>query len=733
MASESSFETQALSPQQALSLAVEKHNAGQLAEAETLYRQTLKVQPDNADALHLLGVLADQSGNPVLAEELITKAIALRPDFADALSNLGNVLKKLGKAEDAVDMFQKALGIQPQFPMAHSNLGNALMELGRYGEAVESHQKALDLQPAFPMALNNMGSALAKLERWEDAAGALEKALELQPDYAEALSNLGNVLAKLGRLEDAVTSHQKAISINPGNARAHNNLGSALLDLNQLDDAENCFNKAIALDQGFADAYDNLGFVFSMHGRFGEAMANHQKALSLKPESADAHANLGNTLSCLGRLDEAMDSYNKALAIQPDHVWAGRNLLYVILNKPGLTPKALFSEHVRFVEIHTRDIVKPVEDLANDPAPERRIRVGYLSSDFRDHPVGNNIYPLLSSHDRTNFEVFCYANVLKPDEMTERFRSTADHWRSVLGKSDSEVAGMVRADEIDVLVCLAGRFDKNRPLVCAHRAAPVQVSMFDGATSGLKEMDYWLTDGFLHPDGTQEIFTEELYRLPVLYQWPPIADAPAVKALPAEQAGTVTFGAFNNPKKISEEVIRLWADVLKAVPGSRLQLKFKNWYGQAPLCDCVTEWFAAGGIGQDRLGFAADLETLDEHLERYGGVDIALDTFPFNGATTTFQSLWMGVPVVSLAGGSFISRMSGSILHQVGLGDLAVDTPEAFVTTARDLAGDLARLKSLRAGLRERMRTSPLCNAPAYTGSVEAAIRDMWRTWCAGQ
>ena len=391
----------------------------------------------------------------------------------------------------------------------------------------------------------------------------------------------------------------------------------------------------------------------------------------------------------------------------------------------------LFTEHLRFSEKHSQGVARPAEDLTNDPTPDRRLRVGYLSSDFRNHPVGLVLLPLLSSHDRAEFEVFCYADVPRPDAMTERFRSTVDHWHTIVGKSDSEVAGMVRADAIDVLVCLAGHFDSNRPLVCAHRAAPVQVSFHDGATSGLEEMDYWLTDDFLHPPDTKEMFTEDLYRLPVFYQWLPIEEAPPVETLPADQAGFVTFGSFNNPAKVNEEVIGLWAEVLKSVPGSRLVLKYMNWYEQASLRDRLIDQFATGGIGSERLVFVAILDTINEHLGHYGEVDIALDPFPFNGATTTFQALWMGVPVVSLAGETFISRATGSILHHAGLGDLTVDTPEAYVACARNLAGDFERLRTLRKTLRERMATSPICNAPAHTRSVETAYRDMWRKWCA--
>ncbi len=557
-----------------------------------------------------------------------------------------------------------------------------------------------------------------------------ERTGTLTPENAKAHSYLGLTLQETERLQEAVDCYRTAIDLDPDYAIAHNNLGSVLQDLGKWEEAVASCRKAIAINPDYAEAYNNLGNALKDLGALEDAVTSYQKALAIKPEFTGAHNHLGLALQDLGLLEEALASYNEALATRSDYVDAGRNLLFVALNIPELTPQELFSEHLRFAENHAPGIDRSAEDLTNDPTPGRRLRVGYLSSDFHNHPVGNNVFPLLSSHDRTEFEIFCYANVRRPDALTERFRSTVDHWRPITGKADSEVAGMVRADAIDVLVCLAGRFDGNRPLVSAWRAAPVQISFHDGATSGLEEMDYWLTDSFLHPPDTAEMFTEELHRLEVFYQYPPIEDAPPVDALPADQAEFVTFGSFNNPAKINKKVIGLWAKVLKSVPGSRLLLKFKNLYGQASLQGRMSKSFAAHGIAPERVKFEASLDTAMEHLGRYGEVDIALDTFPFNGATTTFQAMWMGVPVVSLAGETFISRAAGSMLHQVGLGDLAVATPEAYVASARDLAGDLARLRSLREDLRERLEASSLCNAPAYARSIETAYRDMWRKWC---
>jgi len=719
---------QTLSIEQALGLALHHHTHSQLPEAESLYQQILQNDPDQPMALHMLGVVAHQMGKNDNAVSFITKALAINPDDAEAHSNLGTAFEHLGQFDKAVASYRQALVLKPDFAKAHYNLGNALSELGQPEDAVKSYNKAIDIKPDFANALCNLGIALGELGKLDEAVESFNKALTILPYFAEAHNNLGNVLKNSNQLEEAVASYRKAITIKPDYVEAHNNLGTALETLGELGKAVASYRQALDLKPDYAKAHNNLGNTFKDLGQLDEAVDSYQKALAFEPEDVEVHNNLGAAFKELGRLDEAVEIFNKALAIKPDYVVTGRNLLFALLNVPGLSPQELFAEHLRFAGNHTEGITPPTEALGNDPDPDRRLRVGYLSSDFGDHTVGTNVFPVLSSHNRKTFEIFCYAEVQRPDGMTERFQSSVDHWRPIVGKPNSDVAEMIRADAIDVLVCLAGRFSKNRPLICAHRAAPVQVSYHDGATSGLEEMDFWLTDDFLHPSDTPELFTEDLHRLPVFYQYPPIDNAPPVDALPADKTGSVTFGSFNNPAKVNEDVIGLWAEVLKSVPESTLLLKYKNWYDQTSLHNRITGSFAACEIKPDRIQFSASRDTLAEHLGRYGDVDIALDTFPFNGVHTTFQALWMGVAVVSLAGETFISRATGSMLHHVGLGDLAVDTPEAYVACARDLAGDIGRLRTLR----ERTVTSPLCDAPAYARSLEAAYRDMWRQWCAG-
>ena len=562
------------------------------------------------------------------------------------------------------------------------------------------------------------------------AEGIYQKILQADPNQPVALHLLGVIAHQVGKNDIAVDLIGKALAINSDYAEAHNNLGLALKGLGKLDDAVSSCRKAVVIKPDYADAHYNLGNAFLEQRKLGDAVASYHKALAIRPELTEAHTNLGNAFKELGRFDDAFASYHKALAIKPDFTEAGRNFLAALLYVPGVSHEELFDEHLKFAERQTSSITRIADKFENDPIEDRRLRIGYVSSDLKNHPVGDHMHPLIANHDHEAFEIFCYADVAHPDEMTEWFQSSVQHWRSINRMSDEDVARMVRADKIDVLVILAGRFDSNRPLVSAYRAAPVQVNHLDVATSGLQEMDYFLTDDYLNPPETEQKFTEEIYRLPCFFQGAPIEASPPVGPLPADRAGRITFSSFNNPAKVSGEVLNLWARVLEAVPGSRLMLKYHRIYFVASLRNRILCEFEAAGISEDRILFPEPCDTKYEHLLSYGEIDIALDPFPFNGGTTTIQALSMGVPVIALIGNSNVSRNSATILRHAGLAKLVAATPDEYVACACDLAGDLARLRSLRQTLREQLTTSPMYDAPVYAQSVEKAYRDMWGRWC---
>ncbi|MEE2699669.1 MAG: tetratricopeptide repeat protein [Pseudomonadota bacterium] len=563
-----------------------------------------------------------------------------------------------------------------------------------------------------------------------DAAKKIyQKIIESDPNEPFALHLLGIIAYQEAEYEKSVKLIKKALITQPNNAEAYSNLGAALQAIGNLRDAIDCFYKATEIAPDLAQSHVNLGAALQASGNPEKSISSCRKALNISPNDVGAHNNLGLALQDLGMLDEAIESYKKAIEIKPDFTAAGRNLLYVLLNVPGLSTEELFAEHLRFAKIQMQNINQQFNSFSNTTEPGRKLRIGYLSSDFHNHPVGLNLIPLICFHNRDKYEIYCYSNVPRQDEITDMFRSHSDYWREINGKKDLEVARLIQEDTIDILVNLAGRFDGNRPLVSAHRAAPIQVSFHDGATSGFTEMDFWLTDHYLHPPNTEELFTEKLYRLPVLYQFFPIKDAPLVGPLPAKEKGILTFGSFNNPSKINNEVISLWSEILKSYTNSRLLLKYKNLYSQVSLQEKIRNSFSQHKIDSSRIMFDVSDDKITEHLDRYNDVDITLDPFPFNGATTTYQSLFMGVPVISLVGKTFISRAAGSILSNIGQNNLAVNTPDDYIKVALKLAGNLPRLVSLRKNLRNNILASPICNAVDYTMSIEKAYQMMWQKY----
>lgn len=565
----------------------------------------------------------------------------------------------------------------------------------------------------------------------KEALGPLQKAAELLPSDAEAQHNLGLALQELGQYENAAACYRRAIRAHPGSAEFNNSLGTALQELSQLDAAVECYQKALKLKPDYAEAHNNLGVAFQVLRRLDDAVISHRAALALNPGSAAANCELGRALEGLGQRDEAIAYYERALEIEPDLLDANRLYLMSALYRPDLGNDMRFELMTRFAARMSAGLRTITREFSNERDPCRKLRIGYVSSDFRYHPVGRNILPLIGFHDLKKFDVYLYGNVLKPDTMTDWFKSAATAWRSIVGESDQDVAEMIRGDAIDVLVFLAGHFDDNRPLIAACRAAPVQVSFHDPITSGLQDMDYLLTDQGLSPRDTAEQFTERLFHLPTFYVHPLSTSMPYAGLPPVSEKGHITFGSFNNPAKVNERVVALWSRVLHAVPGSRFVIKYQDIFKNESLSSRFRDMFSANGIECNRYDLVSAADTGSQHLARYAAIDIALDTFPFTGSTTTFEALWMGVPVVTLLGDHMVARWSGAMLKKLKLDELIAQSEDEYVRIAVALAQDADRLASLRAGLRERVAKSPLCDERRRTQQIERAYRWMWAKWCA--
>ncbi len=642
-------------------------------------------------------------------------------------------LHKAGHSHQALQLYRDILAVHPDQVDALNLGGVANLELGHAGEAVKLLQAAVRLQPNYAHAHNNLGNALQAAGKLDQAAAAYRHAIRIKPGYAEAHYNLGILLQKSGDTAGAVAAYHRAIESNPSFADAYNSLGAMLQEFGELGKAIATYRRAIEIKPDYAAAHSNLGAALLCNGNFDRALVHGRHALRLDPNEVSAHNNLGMILKDMGRLDEAIESYRNALTLEPTFSKAHSNLILTMNYHSRFTVEDVLAESRHWDEIHALPLAVRARPHANTRDPERRLRVGYVSPDFRAHSVSYFIEPLLANHDRGAVEAFCYAEVPCPDPVTARLQTLADGWRTTVGLTDAEVAERIREDRIDILVDLAGHTADNRLLAFAERPAPVQVTWLGYPnTTGMSAIDYRLSDETADPEGIAEAHhSETLVRLPggFLCYGPPAA-SPEVAPPPAAEIGRVTFGSFNNLTKVTPEVAKTWARILKAVPGSRILIKSK------PLADEATRarylaLFAGEGIEADRIELISTIPTLSSHLAAYGKVDIALDPFPYNGTTTTCEALWMGVPVITLRGTRHAARVGASLLAAMGLTDFIAETGEDYIERAAGLANNIDRLANLRKDLRPRMAASPLCDGGTFARNIEAAFREVWRRWCA--
>jgi protein O-GlcNAc transferase len=585
----------------------------------------------------------------------------------------------------------------------------------------------MDIQELFESAFVHYQAG--NLQRAEQI---LKKILKLQPDNFEACYYLGGILDDALRPEEAITCYRRAMEINPEFPGTYYNIASLLQGKRQFDEALAYYQKALSLDPACADIYNSIGVILQSKGEFGEAVSYYQKALGLDPNFATAYCNMGNVLVNQGKLQEAASYFRRSLQLKPDALKPYESLLMLMNYSSDYDPPAIFSEHLNF----SKQFEYPLRFIrtahTNDKIPDRKLKIGYLSPDFRQHSVNYFIEPVLTSHRHDRFELFCYSDVSVPDSVTERLQGYADQWRNIAGMSDEQVAGMIRNDGIDILIDLAGHTGNNRILVFALKPAPVQVNWLGYPnTTGLAAVDYRIVDAYTDPPGlTDPFYTEQLIRLPdsfLCYQ--PDNNSPAAGDLPALQSGHITFGSFNVFRKVSQKTVALWAAVLKALPDARLLLKTKNLSDRAT-CHNAREMFTAQGISPDRLDLLSHIPSFTGHLDTYNRIDIGLDTFPYNGTTTTCEALWMGVPVITLAGNTHASRVGVSLLTNIGLPGLIAETVGEYVSIAVKLAGDLKNLQSLRENLRGMMAHSLLTDAKRFVIALETCYREIWQKWC---
>jgi len=667
--------------------------AGRLAEAEKVYRQILAANPSHPDATHLLGVIAHQIGRNDAAEDLIKRAIALNPKCPQFHYHLGMVMQAVRRLDEAASAYSSAIQLNPSHAEAFLNLGNTFLELGRLDEAGEVFRQAIRVRPDYPLAYSNLGIVLKKQGKFTESISLYHRAIALKPDFADAYSNLTVSLTELRQLDEAIAVAKKAIALAPDSVESYNNLAMALAE----------------------------------RGRLDEASAAASEALKRKPDLAEPHLIMGNVRMDQGRVEEAIAYYERAAALKPDDPRLESNRLYALHFHPAYDARRLYDEHRKYNEKFAKPLARSIVPHAPPGPSARKLRIGYVSADLRTHPIGRFILPALQHHDRNQFEIFCYSDSRMSDAMTAKLAGYCSGWREIAGWSDERAAKLIRDDAIDILVDLTMHMANGRPLTFARKPAPVQVSYLAYcSTMGLDAIDYRLTDPHLDPPGDGDAcYSEQSIRLPETYWcYDPGMPTPDISPLPALESGHITFGCLNNFSKASKDALATWRRLLESVPGSRLLLYSLPGSHR----DDAIQFMTRTGLDASRIAFVGKTPG-PEYFALYGKIDIALDPFPCAGGTTTCDALWMGVPVVTLAGRTAVGRSGVSLLSNVGLRQLVAGSPDEYVRIAAELARDLPSLAALRQGLRNRMLQSPLTDATRFARNIENTYREMWRQW----
>ena len=629
-------------------------------EATHALRRAVAFAPNSVGAHVNLGKARLDAGDFESAAESFRAAIALDPRDADAHNHLGIALQAIGRLDEAIEFFRRAAASEPPTPDASNNLGMALRLSGREEEAVASFQAALAVEPGNVLFANNLGLALQALGRLDEAIGTLRAAVAAAPEFADAHANLGLALLRIGRLDDAAAALQAALALQPRSTGALNGLGTVRQAQGRIGDAIALFERALAEDAAHFDALTNLGLALMSEGRIQDALDRLEMCVRLRPEAATAANNLAAAYRMQGDMRRAVEHYRRALALDADSIGAQSNLLASLNYLPEISAAEIFAAHRRFGERLEAPLRAAWRAHDNPRDPDRRLRIGYVSGDFREHAMAFSIAPVLAHCDAARFQTLCYASNTLEDDVTARLRSLAHDWRNVAGATDADMAELVRRDGVDILVDLSGHTALNRLPVFARKPAPVQVAWLGYVTSsGLTAMDFRLTDDRADPPGADESgYTETLVRLPCVTVFEPAADSPPVGPLPALAAGTFTFACFNHLAKVTPAAVALWARILLALPDARLL--FGN-AGDPAVQQRLLEAFAAHDVAAARLAFHPKLALVD-YLALHGEIDLALDTFPYNGGATSCHALWMGVPFVTLVGDRYMARMGASML-----------------------------------------------------------------------
>ncbi|MDX2145634.1 MAG: tetratricopeptide repeat protein [Rhodospirillaceae bacterium] len=740
------------------------------AEALPALSEAVRLDPSAIDAWVNLGVAQRDLGELDSAQQSYREALALNPDDPVTHNNLGNVLSAKSQHMAAAEHYRAAIAQKPDYAEAKANLGNALRDLGRLDEGLDVLAAAAVAHPAHSGVLNAYGNLLRAAERLEQAVDVLEKAVALSPNSAEALNNLGLTLTLKNRWTEAEKLFRKAAALRPDLPVISNNHGALLLRMFRFDEAVLALANAVTRDPSYDEALGNLGVAHYMLGQADQAIEVYRKILDRNPDNAFARYGLAVTLLEDQRLAQAEEEIRKTLAVDPRNAMAHNTLGVLLLDQHFITAAreamkhaadvnttsaptfysnycfsslyepdlsnaeilAIHQEYGRRFAATARDLSRP-HALARQP--DRKLTLAYMSPDFRAHSVAYFFEALMEKHDRDRFKIILYSNTSRKDAVTEGLKRVADVWVETLGLTDEAFAGRMRDDQVDILVDLGGHTSGNRMPVCARGVAPVQIEYLGYPdTSGVPAMGYRITDGRADPVGQSEQYcTEEIIRLPDCFHcYRPHGRAPEPAPAPHLEKGYVTFASFNVLPKVNDRVMAAWCAILKAVPGSRFYVKCKQ-LRDPSVQRRIRDDFERFGIDPARIGMESFVPSVQDHLAQYALVDLALDTFPYNGTTTTCEALWMGVPVLTLRGTRHTARVGDSLLTATGLAEpFVAKNVDDYIAKAVAWGRDPTFLAETRSKLRPMMAASPLRDEVGFTRKLEGVYRDLWRRWCAG-
>ena len=698
--------------------AIDLHKNGQLEKAKNICLEILKSEPDNFNTLHLLGIIAFQTKNYQASEKILNKVIKIKPDFADAYTNRGIVLKVLNKSEEAIESWNNAIKINSKNFQAYNHRGVALIELKRPKEAIESWNNAIKIKPDFAEAYNNLGNVLNDLKKFDESLKNYNEAIKIKPNFFEAYSNRGSVLKALNKLEEALNSCNEAIKINPKYAEAYNNRGIILAELKQVDAALENYKNAIKINPNFSDAYNNQGVLLIELKRLDDAKESFESALKINPDSNFLLGRLIATKNNLCDWNSFIENSEKLKSnIEKGKKSSSPFNLLSIYDLPELQKK--FTETFVKEEYPDTNSTDPIIKKK----PKKKIRLGYYSADFHNHPVSYLIANLFELHDKSKFELIAFSlGPKKNDQMQDRISKAFDKFINVNSKTEKEISILSRELEIDIAIDLMGFTKNNKFRIFINRCAPLQISYLGYAgTTGTKSIDYIIGDKILIPEKYQKNFSEKIIYLPNSFMVNDPTKKISDKIITREEfdlpKNGFVFCCFNKKYKITPNVFEIWMRLLKKIDGSVLWLFEEN---STSIKNLKIE-ASKGGVDGERLIFANRVPLLADHFARHKLADLFIDTFPYTAHSTCSDALWAGLPVLTRMGQSFASRVSGSLLNAIGLNELITNTEEEYENKAFSLATDPNYINEIKNKLYKNRLTKPLFNVKLFTKHIESA------------